>query len=190
MTAVGGPDRRPLALLAALGVLVAGACGAPGGEGEPGGSSGAEGSAPSGSAAAPSGSRTGDGARETARSASAAAPPGTVRIRVAGIPVTVEVADEPGERERGLMGKDSLPEDTGMLFVYGEESTRSFWMRNTRIPLSIAFLDQRGRVVDIQRMEPESDSLYTSRRPAMYALEMPRGWFRERGVAVGDRVEF
>lgn len=185
------PASLPLALLALLGLLLPGACGDPGGEGA--GSATASGRAASGGAEAADGAGGGRAeleGQEAAGSDSASEPGGEVRIRVAGIPVTVEVADESSERERGLMGRDSLPDDHGMLFVYGQEATRSFWMRNTRIPLSIAFLDRRGHVVDIQQMDPESDSLYTSRQPAMYALEMDRGWFREHGVAVGDRVEF
>ena len=104
--------------------------------------------------------------------------------------VRVEIADEPDERERGLMYRDSLPEDTGMLFVYPSERTLSFWMRNTRIPLDIAYVDQRGVIVDIQTMAPQSDRQYPSAAPAMYALEMAAGWFEEHGVSVGDRIRF
>ena len=104
--------------------------------------------------------------------------------------VRVEIADEAAERERGLMYRDSLPEDTGMLFVYPRERTLSFWMRNTRIPLDIAYIDQRGVIVDIQTMTPQSDRQYPSAAPAMYALELEAGWFEEHGVSVGDRIRF
>lgn len=114
----------------------------------------------------------------------------TVRIRVGGVEVDVEVADQPEQRQEGLMHRDSLPDDRGMLFVYPDERTLSFWMRNTRIPLDIAFLDRRGRIVDVQQMEPFEEEMTTSRRPAMYALEMRRGWFEDHGVGVGDQVEF
>lgn len=113
-----------------------------------------------------------------------------VRIRVGGIPVTVEVAETEAARQRGLMYRDTLPEDHGMLFVYEAERNLSFWMRNTRIPLDIAFIDRAGRIVDIQQMEAMSEETHTSRAPAMYALEMRLGWFEERGIRVGDRVEF
>ncbi len=116
--------------------------------------------------------------------------PRLTELRVGGETVRVEIADDPEERRRGLMHRDSLPEDTGMLFVYSEERTLSFWMRNTRIPLDIAYVDQRGVIVDVQTMSPQSDRLYESAAPAMYALEMEAGWFEEHGVSVGDRIEF
>lgn len=114
----------------------------------------------------------------------------TTTLRVGGQTVRAEVADRDDERRQGLMGRDSLPEDHGMLFVYPEQRTLSFWMRDTKIPLDIAFIDRRGVVVDIQTMQPETEEMHRSRQPAMYALEMEAGWFDEHGVGVGDRVEF
>ena len=111
-------------------------------------------------------------------------------IRVAGTPVTVEVAETEEARQRGLMNRDSLPEDRGMLFVYPEERRLSFWMRNTAIPLDIAFIDRTGRIVDVQPMEPFEEETVVSSAPAMYALEMNRGWFEAHGVEPGDAVEF
>ncbi|MHC4473737.1 MAG: DUF192 domain-containing protein [Planctomycetota bacterium] len=108
----------------------------------------------------------------------------------------VEVAADPASRHRGLMERDSLQADTGMLFVYPTERPLEFWMKNTRIPLSICFIDRAGVVVRILDMEPDPgtpDHLlprYRSGRPATYALEMERGWFRAKGVRVGDRVRF
>lgn len=113
----------------------------------------------------------------------------TARIQVAGHPVTVEIADTPELRERGLMHRDSLPEDHGMLFVYPESRILSFWMVNTRIPLDIAFIDRNGVIVDLQTMEPRSDELHVSSQEAMYALEMEAGWFEDHEVQVGDQVE-
>lgn len=113
-----------------------------------------------------------------------------VEIRVGGISVTVEIADEPEARSRGLMNRDSLPEDHGMLFVYPEEQILSFWMRNTRIPLDIAFIDRNGFILEIQQMEPHDDASHASKQPAMYALELRRGWFEDHGVEPGERVEF
>ncbi len=111
-------------------------------------------------------------------------------IRVGSSVVTVEIADDPDVRSRGLMGRDSLPEDHGMLFVYPEEQILSFWMRNTRIPLDIAFIDRSGFILEIQQMEPHDDASHASKQPAMYALELRKGWFEDHGVEVGERVEF
>lgn len=106
------------------------------------------------------------------------------------VKVRVEVADNPIGRFIGLRGREHLPENRGMLFVYTEEDERSFTMEDTLIPLSIAFMDSEGRIVDIQDMEPLDDDPphYVSAKPAQYALEVNRGFFEERGVEVGDRA--
>ena len=77
-----------------------------------------------------------------------------------------------------------------MLFVYPEEQILSFWMRNTRIPLDIAFIDRNGFILEIQQMEPHDDVSHASKQPAMYALELRKGWFEDHGVEPGERVEF
>jgi uncharacterized membrane protein (UPF0127 family) len=88
------------------------------------------------------------------------------------------------------MFRRSLGESEGMLFMYDSPRMMSFWMKNTRIPLSIAFLDREGIIVNIEQMRPYDDSVrYRSAAPAQYALEMNRGWFERNGVGVGDRVE-
>jgi len=112
------------------------------------------------------------------------------RITVGGIPISVEIADTPGLRELGLMNRDSLPADYGMLFVYPDELIRSFWMRNTRIPLDIAFIDRNGSIINVEQMQPQTDENTLSAGPAMYALEMNLGWFEANGVGPGDRLEF
>jgi uncharacterized protein len=99
--------------------------------------------------------------------------------------VVAEVADTPEAREQGLMHRTELAPGTGMLFVYDAAEVRSFWMRNTLIPLDIAFLDETQRVIDIQQMEPLTEALTTSAAPAMFALEVPEGWFASRGIEVG-----
>ncbi|MCA1716362.1 MAG: DUF192 domain-containing protein [Actinobacteria bacterium] len=103
----------------------------------------------------------------------------------------VEIADTDAERQTGLMRRTVLPEDAGMLFVFEGEQTLSFWMRDTLIPLSIAYIDAEGRIVDIQDMQPLDDipPHYVSAGPAQYALEVNQGFFEERGVTVGDTVE-
>lgn len=103
--------------------------------------------------------------------------------------VRVEVADEESERSVGLMYRKSMSADDGMLFVYPDALERRFWMKNTRIPLSIAFLDADGVVVSIADMKPMDTNTTPSGAPAMYALEMNQGWFREHGVQVGDHVQ-
>jgi len=116
---------------------------------------------------------------------------GKITIRVDGIPVRVEVADRPEKRRQGLMFREALPSDEGMLFVFEREEHLSFWMKNTVIPLSIAFISGDGEIVDIQDMEPLDDrTSHRSARPALYALEMNRGWFERHQVEVGDRVAF
>ncbi len=109
----------------------------------------------------------------------------------ADVRVQVEVADEMGEMAKGLMGRTALAEDAGMLFVYPEERELSFWMRDTLIPLSIAFMDGEGRIIDIQDMKALDDRPphYKSAEPARYALEVNVGFFDERGVEVGDRAK-
>jgi len=112
-------------------------------------------------------------------------------IRLDGVPLQVEIAQDEETRSQGLMYREELPEDQGMLFVFSEQRVLSFWMRNTFIPLDIAFIDSEGKIVDIQRMEPLDESkLYVSAAPAQYALEVNAGWFERHGVKVGSRVEF
>ena len=113
----------------------------------------------------------------------------TTALNVNGITVTAEVADEPDLRSRGLMERAALKPDHGMLFVYPDERPRSFWMKNTPLPLSIAYIDQSGRIVRMADMQPYDETSIPSRYPAMYALEMEQGWFTRRGVSAGDRVE-
>lgn len=102
--------------------------------------------------------------------------------------VAAEVASTPDQRSLGLMYRFSLPADHGMLFVFPEPQPLAFWMRNTYIPLSIAFIDAEGRILNIVEMAPRSDATHPSRGDALYALEMRKGWFAERGVAPGARV--
>lgn len=86
------------------------------------------------------------------------------------------------------MGRESLPEGNGMIFVYPAEGPRSFWMKDTPLPLSIAFLDAEGRVVDLADLQPFDTSPVPSAAPAQYALEVPQGWFAAHGIGVGSRV--
>jgi uncharacterized membrane protein (UPF0127 family) len=112
----------------------------------------------------------------------------TVTIQVDGRPMVVEVANTAEERSKGLMHRESLGAEEGMLFVYPSEEPRSFWMKDTRIRLSIAYADRTGRIVKIADMTPYSESRVQSLYPAQYALEVNQGWFAAHGVATGDML--
>jgi uncharacterized protein len=105
--------------------------------------------------------------------------------------VRVEIADNLFEQERGLMYRTAMEEDRGMLFVYKDERLLTYWMKNTYIPLSIAYIDSKGRITDIIDMKPLDDRPphYVSSEPVKYALEVNQGFFEERGVKVGDHAE-
>jgi uncharacterized membrane protein (UPF0127 family) len=99
--------------------------------------------------------------------------------------IKAEVAADNATRARGLMFRTQLGPNEGMLFVFQEKAHQCFWMRNTLIPLSIAFIEDDGSVVNIADMQPKSDDSHCSARPIRYALEMDQGWFAKRGVAAG-----
>ena len=111
-----------------------------------------------------------------------------ITLHVGGRTIAVEVADTPQERALGLMGRASMGPDDGMLFVYPDEAQRSFWMKNTILPLSIAFVSRAGSIVHLADMEPLSERPIPSMHPTMFAIEMNRGWFEANGVKVGQRV--
>jgi uncharacterized protein len=176
------PLRTLLVVLVCLPAFLAGC-----GEGVPGGGGAVGGSSASGDT--PTIEETGGALSEATR---AKLP--TLTIDASGgesVRVRVEIADNIFEHADGLMYRKNLGENRGMLFVYDEEDERSFHMKNTSIPLSIAFMDAEGNIVDIQQMKPFDDEppSYVSAEPAQYALEVNRGFFRERGVEVGDTVE-
>ena len=110
-------------------------------------------------------------------------------INVAGIELEVEVATTFEEHILGLMYRDKLEENDGMLFVFPGEKVLSFWMKDTRIPLSIAFIKEDGRIVQIESMKPYSLDTHVSKEKARYALEMNEGWFRVHNVREGDTVK-
>ena len=120
--------------------------------------------------------------------AAVAAEPPVFKIQVGAVPLWVEVAATPEVRARGLMDRDRLPPTRGMLFLFPRSERQTFWMRNTRIPLDIAFIDAAGIITQIETMAPQSERTYASRRPVRYALEVNRGWFRAHGVGVGDAL--
>ncbi len=105
------------------------------------------------------------------------------------VPVRVEIADTNTEQQRGLMERTELAENAGMLFVFDQEQRLSFFMKDTLIPLSVAFIDTEGYIVDIQDMQPLDLTQHRPPRPAKYALEVNQGFFEERDIQVGNKVE-
>ncbi|MDR1099208.1 MAG: DUF192 domain-containing protein [Treponema sp.] len=108
--------------------------------------------------------------------------------RAGGEPVriTVELARTDAERAQGLMYRKSLDDGKGMLFIFDRDQIMSFWMKNTRIPLSIAFITKEGRILEIRDMQPLAEYSVRSSRSARYALEAPQGWFSRAGIKAGD----
>lgn len=113
----------------------------------------------------------------------------TMELTINGHRVTAEVAATEAARTTGLMRRFSLRPDHGMLFVFAEPQPLAFWMKNTYIPLSIAFIGSDGRILNIADMAPQTEMTHDSRGPALYALEMRKGWFAQFGIGPGDRVE-
>ena len=100
------------------------------------------------------------------------------------------MANTPEKRQLGLMGRVSLNEDRGMLFVFEKEQYVSFWMKNTSIPLSIAFINKSSYIEEIYDLEPFSLNKIRASTPVLYALEVNQGYFKKNGINVGDFVEF
>lgn len=116
----------------------------------------------------------------------------TAQMKIDHAELTVEIADTMPKRNQGLMGRVSLEEGEGMLFIYTKPEILSFWMKNTRIPLSIGFFDAEKRLFQIEDMEPPLSSqaslkIYKSHRPAQYALEVPQNWFAKHKIALGTK---
>ncbi|WP_312960378.1 DUF192 domain-containing protein [Stutzerimonas nitrititolerans] len=110
-------------------------------------------------------------------------------LRIGVADLQAEYAVTARERERGLMERTELPANRGMLFRFEDFRRHCLWMKDTPLPLSAAFLDEAGRVVDLIDLEPLSKAIRCSREPARYALEVNRGWFAEQGIDVGARVQ-
>jgi len=114
--------------------------------------------------------------------------------QLGGVDVEIEVAETMAERQNGLMRRTSMPEDHGLLFVYTEPQLLSFWMKNTAIPLSIAFIledddGQHGTIVNVEDMQPYVEFPTTvSQKPVRLALEMNQGWYKKHGLKNGDTI--
>ena len=102
--------------------------------------------------------------------------------------INAELASSPQQREIGLMFRPAMPANDGMLFVFEQPGKQCFWMRNTLIPLSVAFIDDDGSVVNIDDMKPKTDDSHCSAKPVRFVLEMNEGWFAKRGIKAGSRL--
>jgi len=110
----------------------------------------------------------------------------TVPMRVGGVELMVEMADTPPARQKGLQNRESLPENRGMLFLFPVSQKLSFWSKDTFIPLSLAFIDDLGKIVQIVELPPQRMEPVISDLPVRYALEVNSGWFEKNGVGLGD----
>lgn len=113
------------------------------------------------------------------------------KIQIGSKKITVEIANTPQQQQRGLMYREKMAADAGMLFIFDQEQPLNFWMKNTYINLSIAYIGKNKKIVDIQDMKATSAidtqwSTYPSAKPGMYALEMNQGWFTKNHIKIGD----
>ena len=120
--------------------------------------------------------------------AHADAPFKTAQIKVGAHPLKVEVAQSDEQRMRGLMFREKLGRDDGMLFVFDEPAYQAMWMKNTLIPLSVAFLDGDGVILNVLDMEPQTLDTHQSAGPAVYAIETNKGWFAQKKLGAGTKV--
>jgi uncharacterized membrane protein (UPF0127 family) len=104
------------------------------------------------------------------------------------VSLSAEIAANDEDRGRGLMFRKTLSDGEGMLFVFESDQRLSFWMKNTTVPLSIAYVSSDGRIIEIKDMEPLSLAPVESERSVRFALEVPRGWFARAGAAAGDTL--
>ena len=118
------------------------------------------------------------------------------KIRLSGKLIEVELAENEAQRSHGLMFREKLPEDQGMLFIFEDEQNLSFWMKNTFLDLSIGYFDKNRTLVDVQEMRAMNSVMtenlpsYPSAKPAKYALEMKKGWFTKNKIKKGSKFEF
>jgi len=120
--------------------------------------------------------------------AQAEAPLPVRQVKVAGHALRVEVAATIGQRMKGLMFREKLGANDGMLFVFDEPGYHAMWMKNTPLPLSVAFVDGAGAILNILDMEPHTLDQHAAAGPAVYAIETNKGWFAQRRIKAGDRV--
>ena len=112
------------------------------------------------------------------------------KIKINNSSLKVRFVKTKQEQKQGLMGIDLLPKDQGMLFCYPEEQKMSFWMKDTKIPLSLAFIDKNKKIIAIEDMKPLDTNGTKFNDKAKWALEVNQGWFKENGIKLGDKVNF
>jgi uncharacterized protein len=112
----------------------------------------------------------------------------TVTLRSGMHNIVAQVAKTPDQRSTGLMYRQQMPAHEGMVFIFESPATQCFWMRNTLIPLSAAFLADDGSIVNIEDMAPQKDDSHCSKKPVRYVLEMNKGWFAKVGLKAGDKL--
>ncbi len=112
----------------------------------------------------------------------------TATLRIGAHVLKVEVAASDPQREKGLMFREKMPRNEGMLFIFDEPAYHSMWMKNTLLPLSVAFVDAQGTILNILDMEPRTLDSHMSAGPAIYAIETNKGWFAEKKIKAGDKV--
>ena len=113
----------------------------------------------------------------------------TIQMKVGIYSIQAEVADNPDLREVGLMNRISLPTNSGMLFIFEQKAGNCFWMKNTKLPLSIAFIADDGKIVNIEEMQADTTNNHCPKAPIRYALEMNKGWFSERVIVPGNVIQ-
>ena len=112
----------------------------------------------------------------------------TVQLAAGMHAIRAEVADSMGSRMQGLMFRKSMAASDGMLLVFEESTKHCMWMKNTLIPLAVAFMDDAGTIVTVLEMKPHDETSRCATQPARYALEMNRGWFAQRGIKPGAKL--
>ncbi len=110
-------------------------------------------------------------------------------IKINNLLSNIEVASNPNDRRKGLMFRKSLPEDHGMFFVWEYRKRQCMWMRNTYIPLNVAYIDTKGKILEIYEMLPLSEDSICSKKRVKYALEVNLDWFKRNNVQVGDQID-
>ena len=112
----------------------------------------------------------------------------TTQLKIGKHTLRAEIAENDAQRTRGLMFREKMPADQGMVFIFEEPAYQSMWMKNTLIPLSVAFVDRDGVILNIRDMQPQTLDSHMSAGPALYAIETNKGWFAERGIKPGEKV--
>ena len=113
----------------------------------------------------------------------------TIELKAGIYRIQAELADTPRAREVGLMNRTSMPTNSGMLFIFEQKAGHCFWMNNTKIPLSIAFIADDGKIVNIEEMQAETTNNHCPKAAVRYALEMNKQWFSERVIVPGTVIQ-